>query len=263
MTGNHATSPQTSRPITLWRLEWLRLTRGPRLIVLLAVYLFFGLTGPMLARYLPEILDRFGEGMVVSLPDIVPADGLSQYTANSGQLGLLVAVGLISGGLVIDAIAEMGLFLRSRVSPAGRLLWPRMVMSFAAVTAAFVLGLAGAWYETVVLIGALPAGAVVMGAVLTVVYLAFVVALATAIGSVTHSVVACTVGTIGVLLVLPILGLVETVGKWLPSHLPGAMDELVRDTASVGSFVPATLVTLLLTVVLVAVSHRMSDAYES
>lgn len=38
--------------MNLWRLEWLRLTRTRRLVAIVGVYLFFGLTGPLTARYL-------------------------------------------------------------------------------------------------------------------------------------------------------------------------------------------------------------------
>ena len=54
--------------MTLWRLEWLRLIRTRRWIALVAVYLFFGLLGPIGAKYIGEILARFGGGIEVSFP---------------------------------------------------------------------------------------------------------------------------------------------------------------------------------------------------
>src|SRR5664279_3790107 len=42
----------TSIPVTTWRLEWLRLTRSRRWIALVAVYLVFGLIGPVMAKYM-------------------------------------------------------------------------------------------------------------------------------------------------------------------------------------------------------------------
>jgi ABC-2 type transport system permease protein len=64
--------------MTLWRLEWLRLVRTHRLLVLVGVYLFFGFTGPLTARYLSQILDRLGtEGMKVEFPAPQPADGIA------------------------------------------------------------------------------------------------------------------------------------------------------------------------------------------
>ena len=42
--------------MSLVRLEWLRLWRTYRLLVLVVVFAFFGLLGPLTAAYLPEII---------------------------------------------------------------------------------------------------------------------------------------------------------------------------------------------------------------
>ncbi len=245
--------------MTLWRLEWLRLVRSRRLVALVFVYLFFGLTGPLSAAYLPELVERFGGGIVLDLPEVVPADGLTQYTANANQIGMLVAVIVISGALVLDAIPEMSIFLRTRVRSIRRLLWPRMVMSTAAVAAAVIVGTAAAWYETVVLLGPVPLGPLAIGTGYTLVYVAFVVALVAAVGSRTGATLATVATSVVVMLGLPLLGLFETVGTRLPSHLLGATDSLVRGTAGWGDYLQATVVTTVLTAALVAMAYRMAD----
>ena len=45
--------------MNLWRLEVIRLFRTKRWIALLGVYVFFGLVGPLSARYIREILESF------------------------------------------------------------------------------------------------------------------------------------------------------------------------------------------------------------
>ncbi len=240
--------------MSLWRLEWLRLVRSRRLVALVGVYVFFGLLGPVTARYIGEILERFGNDIVVEFPAAVPADGIAQFTANANQIGLLVAVIVAAGALVLDAIPEMSVFLRTRVPSMRRLLTPRLVVSFLAIAAAFLLGLAAAWYETVVLLGGLSMGALLGGAAFTLVYLAFVVAMTAAAGSRLGSVLAAVAVTVVVLLVLPIVGIAEAIGHWLPSHLLGALDALLRDTGPWTDYLPATLVTLALTAVLVSLA---------
>jgi hypothetical protein len=53
------------RPMSACRLEWLRLTRTPRAIALAGVYLFFGLLGPVTARYLQDIVNRAQSGVQI------------------------------------------------------------------------------------------------------------------------------------------------------------------------------------------------------
>ena len=79
--------------MSLWRLEWLRLVRTRRLVALLSVYAFFGLVGPLSARYLAEIIRAVGtNGVQVQFPTPTPADGIAQFVSNASQIGLLVVV---------------------------------------------------------------------------------------------------------------------------------------------------------------------------
>lgn len=231
--------------MNLWRLEWLRLVRTRRWIALVGVYVFFGLLGPLSARYMGEIVERFGGGVEVSFPPPVPADGMIQYVSNVSQIGLLVAVVIAAGSLTFDAKPEMGVFLRTRVRRIWDILSPRLTVSFLAVGAAFLLGSLAAWYETVVLIGALPVGATLAGIALGLLYLALVVAIVAAAGSRANTVLGAVLITIVVLLAMPIIGIVESVGRWLPSHLVGALADLPAG-AAMSDYLPAALVTVLM-----------------
>ena len=233
--------------MSLWRLEWLRLVRTRRWIALVAVYLFFGLVGPLTARYLNEILDRVGgdlEGATIVLPPPVPVDGLAQFSSNAAQVGLLVSVVVAAGALALDAKPEMGIFLRTRVAAVRDLLWPRYVTMAGAVVGSFLLGALAAWYETVVLIGALPAAGVLAGIAYGALYLLFVVAVVAASAGLARSVLGTVLISILVLVLLPILGIVDAVGVWLPSHLVGALTA-IPDGASATEYWRAAVVTVL------------------
>ncbi len=247
--------------MSLWRLEWLRLLRTRRWIALLGVYVFFGLLGPLSARYLGEIVERFGGGVQVTFPPPVPADGMIQYVSNVSQVGLLVAVVVAAGSLTFDAKPEMGVFLRTRVRRIWDILFPRLAVSFIAIGAAFVLGSLAAWYETVVLIGTLPAGATLTGIAFGLLYLALVVAIVAAAGSRAKSVLGAVLVTIVVLLAMPIIGIVESVGRWLPSHLVGALADLPGG-AAVDDFLPAAAVTVLMIGLAVWLAVRWAERRE-
>jgi ABC-2 type transport system permease protein len=242
--------------MSLWRLEWLRLLRTRRLVVLAGVYAFFGLLGPLTARYLPEIIDRFGGNVQVIVPTPTPADGISEFSSNSQQIGLLVVAVVAAGALVLDALPEMGIFLRTRVSPAWRLLVPRYLVAAAAAAGAFLLGLGAAWYETVILLGPVPVGALAAGAGYGLVYLAFAVAVVAALAPHSRSLVVAVAGSVAVLLALPLLGLAPGVEPWLPSHLLGALDALVSGESAAGGYLRATGVALAATAGLLLLAGR-------
>lgn len=231
--------------MTLWRLELVRLVRSRRIIALLFVYAFFGLTGPMIARYIDELLARFGGGMQVVMPDPVPADGITQFLSNASQIGLLVVLVVAAGALAFDAKPELAAFLRTR-APIPRLLAPRYAVALLAAGTAFTVGMLLAWYETVVLLGSLPVGAMLAGIGLSWVYLAFAVAVVALSAALVRSTLAVVGLAAGVLITLPVFGVLDVVSPWLPSTLVMAPDALVRG-AEVGDYARAAGVTVVAT----------------
>ena len=71
------------------RKELLELWRTSRFIALATVFIFFGLTSPLLAKYIPEILKAVpgGEqfGALVPAPTIADAIGFPAQHGRSGK----------------------------------------------------------------------------------------------------------------------------------------------------------------------------------
>lgn len=229
--------------MSIWKLEWLRLLRTKRLAALIGVYAFFGFTAGPMARYMGEILERFGGGLKVELPIPRPADGLGGYVSNVSQLGLLVFVTVVAGAVAIDAHRDMSIFLRTRTRSLAAVILPKYVVTVSAGICAFTIGLAGAWYGSAILLGPIDSLAIVEGCLLVGIYLAFVGAIATAASAVVKSMPATVGVTLGAALLLSIAGALGSAGRWSPSTLVGAPSGLVAG-AGIGDFWRAALVAL-------------------
>jgi ABC-2 type transport system permease protein len=233
--------------MTLLRLEWLRLLRTHRLLSILVVYVFFGLTGPLTARYLGQILDTLGtQGVEVRFPEPTPADGIAQFVGNASQICLLVVVLVASSALAFDARREMAVFLRTRVSSVREIVLPAYAVNTGAAVAGLVLGTCCAWYETAVLIGAPGTGAMVAGTVYGAAFLAFAVALVALVASLVRGVLATAGMALVLLLLLGIIGGLTGQSRWLPTGLLGALADLTRGAPTI-RFLPSLAVTVGLT----------------
>ncbi|MFI9811856.1 hypothetical protein [Saccharothrix variisporea] len=241
--------------MTLWRLEWLRLVRTHRLVALCAVFGLFGLVGPISVRYLPEIIRRFG-GVEVVLPPATPADGMAGYVKNAVQLGLLVLVLVAAAALAFDAQRDSAVFLRTRVPALWRIVVPKVVVNAAAGAGAFTVGAMAAWYETAVLLGALPVGRTLLGIACMAAYLAFAVALTALTAALLRGVVGTALTCLGVLLLSALLEPLGGFGRWLPSRLVGALDGLLRG-ATPSSYLPALALTAALAVAATATATAL------
>lgn len=241
--------------MNLWRVEWLRLVRTGRVWIVVGVYAFFGALGPVTAKYLPQIIERFGGGVEVTVPEATPASGMAQFSSNAGQLGLLAVLVIAAGAMTFDARPEWAAFLRTRTRSMLDLVLPRLVGPTAAAAVALALGTAIAAAGTVILIGSLPVSDLVVGTLFGILYLAFAVAIVAVAASITRQAVTTVLLTVGVLLLLPILQLFSAIADWLPSRLLGATDALLAG-ATVGDLLKAALVTLIVVPSLVAVALR-------
>lgn len=228
--------------MSLWHVEWLRLMRTRRFLILGGVYLFFGLLGPVTARYLPDLLANLDEGAQVLLPEPTPADGITQYLGNAQQLGLLAVIFVAGAALAIDANTETSIFFRTRASIRS-ILEPRFAVNAAAAVIAFLIGAIAAWYETLVLLGSIDAPAYLAGLTLYAVYLVFAVALTALVAAIFRNIPATVIVSLVVLIALGLVGLIRPVADWLPSTLLGATDILIRG----GEFdmLPGLVVTFL------------------
>lgn len=231
--------------MSLWRLEWLRLMRTRRFLVLAGVFVFFGIVGPVTTRYLPEILERFGGGIEVAVPDPTPARALAEFMSNAIQIGVLAVAFVAAAALSFDANTEMSIFLRTRARVVA-ILTPRFAVSAVAAVVALALGAAVAYYETGVLLGWTDLGRYAIAVGLIAVYLVFAVALTALVSGFVRSVPAAALISVGLLILLGILTLVPALGRWLPSDLPGGFDAVVAGNDF--SYWPAIAVTVVVIV---------------
>lgn len=239
--------------MTLWRLELARLVRTFRWMVLVGAYALSGVIGALSARYMNELVARFGEGVTIAAPEPRPADGVVQFVGNASQLGVLAVVVVAATALSLDAKPELAAFLRTKVRRSGLLVVPPYAVTVAAAVAALAVGTAVAWILTDALIGPLPVGAVVVGTLYGAAYLAF--AVVAVVAGFTRSQAATVFAALGVLLVFPALGALDPLQPWLPSTLVTAVAALVGG-APAGDFARSLAVAAAATAGLLAAAVR-------
>jgi len=248
--------------MTLWRLEWLRLVRTRRLFALLTAYAFFGLTGPLTARFLGEILRVVGtDGVQVQLPDPTPADGIAQFVSNASQIGLLVVLLVAASALAFDARREMAVFLRTRVTSVRSIVLPAYAVTTAGAVCGLLLGSACAWYETTVLLGAPPAKAMLAGTAYGVAFLAFAVAVVAFVAALVRGVLATAGVSVVLLLLTSLVGGLVRASTWLPTGLLGALGNLTAGRPA-ADYLPSLAVTLILTVAALAGAISLGNRRE-
>ena len=89
-----------------------------RLVIVAGVFLFFGITTPLMLKYLPEILKLAGDDMVIEVPAPTAAAAIAEYSGTIGQIGVLVVV-LIAMGCIANELRH-GTIMMTLSKPVSR-----------------------------------------------------------------------------------------------------------------------------------------------
>lgn len=199
--------------------------RTYRLPVVAIVFLLFGITSPVLARYTKELIDALGAqataGMKIVLPPPTVADAVNQLLKNLVQFGILIAILLAMGTVASEKDrGTAGLIL---TKPASRLafLAAKLVAISVTLAVAVAVGCAIAYVYTLLLFegASLPVVGYIEMAILMWLAITAYASLTFLGSTLTRSAVAgAGIGFVA-LIVTGIVGGLPTIGKYMPITL--------------------------------------------
>jgi len=139
--------------ITLLRKEIRAQWRTHRVLIVAALLLLFGLTSPLLVRYLPDIINSLG-GLPPEFAELIPppsvGDAIAQYIKNLTQFGIVLALLVPMGAVVREKERGTAAMLLSKpVSRASFLLAKFAALALTFLTGLVLAGLGGYYYSGV------------------------------------------------------------------------------------------------------------------
>ena len=207
--------------IAALRKEIIEQWRTYRLLFCVVVLGLFGMTSPLIAKFLPDVLKAVpGAEVAASLiPTPTIIDAFTQYLKNTNQFGILLAL-LITMGAVTQE-KERGTAAIMLVKPLSRgafLLSKFISISLTLLISLLVAGV-GAYYYTLFLFNATNIGAWAALSGLLLVKFMVVIAITLLFSTLVRSQAAAAGLTVGVSLIFSIAGAVPTIGEYLPGQL--------------------------------------------
>ncbi len=239
---------------TLLRKELLEQWRTTRLPVVATVFLLVGLSSPLLARFTPELLKAVaGDQFQITLPSPTVADAYDQLAKNLGQFGALIAVLLAMGAMATEKERGTAALILTKPVSRAAFLVAKLIAIATTLGVSTTIAAAGAWFYTLVLFEPLPVGGFVAAAILR--WLALVAyGSITLLGStLTRSALAAAGLGVAAFIVLGILSIAPSIGRFLPTGLGAPARGLALGQAGVDVLGP-TIATVVLIAGLVGVA---------
>ena len=210
-----------SATTVLVRKELLESWRTMRLPIVGGLFLLVGLTSPLLARFLPEIITAAAGDQLAAIPIPTPvaADAAAQLWKNLAQFGAFAAIVLAMGSVATERDRGTAAFILSKTVSRGAFLGAK-VASLAIVLAVCVaLAVAVGWVYTAVLFEPLPVVGWVAFALLAWLGLAAWAAITFLASTATGSTAAAAGIGFGALLILSLAAAIPNAGRFLPVGL--------------------------------------------
>jgi ABC-2 type transport system permease protein len=205
----------------LVRKEMLESWRTYRLPVVAGLFVLVGLTSPLLAKFLPEIITAAGGDQLggISVPTPTPADAVDQLWKNLAQFGAFAAIILAMGAVATERDRGTAAFILSKSVSRGSFLAAKVVAIGAVLAVSVVVATVVAWIYTAILFEPLPVGGWVAMAALAWLGLCAWAAITFLGSTVTGSAAAAAGIGFLALLVLSIASAIPGVGRFLPGGL--------------------------------------------
>jgi len=207
----------------LLRKELLESWRTMRLPIVAGLFLLVGLTSPLLAKFLPEIVKAAAGDQLptIPIPTPVAADAVDQLWKNLAQFGAFAAIVLAMGSVATERDRGTAAFVLSKTVSRGTFLGAKVIGLGSVLGLCVALSVVVAWIYTTILFEPLPVPGWIAFAVLAWLGLAAWAAITFLASTVTGSTAAAAGIGFGALLVLSLVAAIPNVGRFLPSGLAG------------------------------------------
>jgi ABC-2 type transport system permease protein len=220
----------------LLRKEGLEAWRTYRLPVIAGLFVLVGLTSPLLARYLPEIVkaaagDTFGGA--IPIPPPTAAAAVEQVQKNLGQFGALAAILLAMGAVAGELERGTAAFVLARPVRRGTFIAAKAISIGLILAVSVGLAVAIGWIYTAILFEPQPVAGWIAMALLGWLALCAWAALTFLASAVTGSALAAAGLGFVALLALSLMAVVPAIARWTPAGLAAPAAELATGTSTV------------------------------
>ncbi|MCA9973786.1 MAG: YhfC family intramembrane metalloprotease [Anaerolineales bacterium] len=224
-----------------------------RVLIVMAVFVLFGLGSPLLAKYTPQMLTMIegAEQFADLIPQPTTADSLAQYVKNITQFGFLIAILLGMGAVAGEKERGTAALILSKPLPRWAFVLSKFTAQALVYAAAFAAAGLGAYYYTAILFEPFHFGAFLLGNGLLLLWLltfTAVTLLGSTLGGSTSS--AAGIALVGAIVLL-LAGSIPPLAPFAPSSLIAGASQLGLPGAAAG-FSASAAATVACTALIIA-----------
>ena len=230
--------------------------RTYRLVIMLAVFILFGILSPATAKLLPKLLDGadMGDGVIIHMPTPTAMDAWTQFFKNVGQMGMLVVVIVFCGIIATELSRGTLINVLSKGVRRSTVLLAKFTIATGVWAASYLVCLGVCYGYTAYFWPHTPMPHAALAFVAPWVFGLLLIALLILGGVCFKSLYGSLLTTGGVIVVMNLAGLIPQSAKYNPVTLSAGTLELLTKAKAPSDFIPALAICLALTAALIVAS---------
>ena len=223
-----------------------------RIYVIPAVFLFFGFSSPIIAYFLPELIDSMAGEIEIIMPTPTWQEAFGEYFSNLTQLGLLAVILTFMGS--VSAEKNSGIIQMILAKPVSRysFVFSKLFANCLLLIVSVFISYWACFYSTIILFPEVNLNSTLLASVIFLVYALFIASLTIAASAVTRSNILAGGIALGGFVISSILPVLH---PFLAEYSPGALQQnlemVIAGSITFSDLIFPVLITLLLSTLLV------------
>jgi len=245
--------------------EWKQFLRELKIIWFPVVFLFLGITQPVVSYYLPSILKALGGGQGITIDPSMTAQQGGQVLASTlgsqfDQLGVIIIIVSLMGIVQSDKANGMLSFILTRPVSITSYLSGKIISHYLFIACSVTIGYFISYAYVVFLFTSVPLMPLFLSLLYYLIWVLFIVSFTTMVSTIFNS-----QGMIALLSIVFLLGCRIIVGlnPIIDSLNPASMSSFATKLLITGNFEPITLWSLLSTIFWLLVTILMTNRWIS
>ncbi|QVK20525.1 ABC transporter permease subunit [Mycoplasmatota bacterium] len=240
--------------ITLIKYDLNYLLKTKKFIIISVVVGIFSLLSPIMAKYLPELLNSLmtPEGIQITIPEPTVMDAYRQYFSDMNETILFVILFFAISIFISEKTKGMLPLILSKPISRRDYIISKFITLIILITISQIIGILGFSLYTYVLFDEIAFGSFLLSNIPQLLYFVFVISICLFFATIHKSYLAALLSSFGVYFVLALLSVI-TVGpfKYFPVSLTKLFSQIILNVADVKDILISLAVTLVMIIGLV------------
>jgi ABC-2 type transport system permease protein len=234
--------------------EFNEIVKTQKLIILPVVFLFFGLSSPLIAKNMPELMKSLAGDMNIPIPKPVFWDAYAQFYKNLTQIGVIVMILTFMGMVVDEKVRGTAILVLTKGVTRAQFILSKLLASFVLFFASFSLGALACIYYTYLLFPSFDNGTLWLSLVSFLLYGLFIVSITLFASTISKSHVASAVIAFVGYAAFSAASYIPKVGKFLPGTLSDLSTQLLQGAKTSSDVIAPMIVTISLVALLIIIT---------